>query len=236
MPRHNTPHHTDGPGIGKKLKGQELKDRLEYLTAEITKHHWKALESWQGFLNEAKEAGEGLLRVKRRLGHRLKWSKWRQRELIEPGVMSKETSLIYMRIAREWDSPQMLAARASGIKIDSINKFMEIVRNKPKKQDKPILSAAELRRSMYLDNVRKQFAEKLRGLTPYELDLLAEWGQVDELWDGLNEQLRLGVQVFYGEVYEIDREKRKEERSVKIKIKQALNTKHKAQSSKANTT
>jgi hypothetical protein len=235
MPRHNTPHHTDGPGIGKKLKGEKLTERIEYLTAEITKHHRQATGAWRGFLQEAREAGEGLLEVKRRLGHRLKWSRWRQKELIKPGIMSKETSVIYMRIAREWDTPQMQDAMVGGIKIDSINKFMQIARCKPEKQDKPILSAAELRRSMHLDNVRKQFAEKLRGLTPCELDLLAEWGQVDELWDGFYEQLRLGVQVCYGEVYEMDTEEEQNKRNVIHKIKQALNTKHKAQSSKANT-
>ena len=66
---------------------------------------------------------------------------------------------------------------------------------------------------MYRDYLRKAFAEKLRRLTPYELDLLKEWGEFDELWDGFYEQLKHGVQVCYGDAYEMDKEEKQNKRN-----------------------
>lgn len=105
MPRHRTAHHTDGPGIGRKLKGPQLKQRLQTLAEEAINHHRQVKEGWQGWLEHARQVGEAFLEAKRRLGHRSKWSKWRYYTFIKEGIMSKETICVYMRIAREWEDP-----------------------------------------------------------------------------------------------------------------------------------
>lgn len=221
MPRHKTPHHTDGDGIGKKLTGRKLKKRLDQLTTQITQHHNEAQAKYRGLLDDARAAGEGLLEVKRRLGHRLKWSKWRKRHLIDPGIMSKETCLNYMRVAREWNNPQLVSARVEGMTIDSINKFMKLARGEPLNQT--TVNNSDLQSNLLRNAVCKEFSKKVRDLTPLELKILDYPEPFEELWDGLYEKLKHWVQVEYGEVYD-DEDTKQQYREVREKIKRALNS------------
>lgn len=221
MPRYNTPHHTDGPGIGKKLKNGELSARLHQLKEEITQHHWNAESAKRKWLNEVREVGERLIEVKRRLGHKTKWSNWRDRELINPGIMSKETSVDYMLVAREWINPRIEAARANGVSIDSIKTFKKVLRGQPLNQ--PPKSKTEEYQVMYRKSVRKDFSKEVGRLDYYETELLQCPEVFCDLWGGLFEQLKHYVQVVYGELYD-EKEADKKDRDTCQKIRRALNT------------
>ena len=79
MPNYQTNHWTDGDGIENKLVGNALRERLSKLKSDANDHHSKCQQQSKSALNHAKEAGEALLEVKRRLGHRSKGeSTWGQ--------------------------------------------------------------------------------------------------------------------------------------------------------------
>ncbi len=242
MPRYRTPHKTDGPGIGKKLRGQDLAKRLDELADMAGHHHSEVARHWAGWLNHAKEAGGALLEAKRRLGHRKKWSKWRNRNIIN--TMSKETSCNYMRIAREWDDARLVHARASGVKLDSIRSVLRVLRGEPipemdpcdqrpteddteyflrmeeyHKSPEGIARVVKDRRDRIRKTLRREFASRLRTLNDAELQVLSE--NVDEYWfDKLFDGIRNLSFALFGDDDEYNNTP---DRKAARKIKQALN-------------
>lgn len=223
MPRYRTTHHTDGPGIGKKLKGDDLEKRLADLTKEVLRHHQAADEKLRSWLDEARGAGDALLEVKRRLGHRMKWSHWRRDNLIGPGIMSKETTAIYMRIAREWDNPHVQKARESGKKIDSINGFLKIIRGGRPEDEKPI-TKYEFDDAFRWETC-KRFKEKVKELTHGELRFLDEPGVFDSLWKHSYDWMkkRIKSEADFEECYD-DEEAEKTKREIRRRCNRALNS------------
>jgi len=228
LPRHRTPHHTDGPGIGKKLAGDALAKHLNKLAETVTAEHRQAEEKWRGWINHARAAGEALIEAKRRLGHRTKWSEWRKRHFTIDGVttLSKETSCNYMRIAREWEDPRLREARANGIKLDSINKVLSILRGDSLKKE-PAPEKEQEAESRVPDEgsvrqwLREQFAADLRSLTKEELQVFEV--MYAEFWERLYADLRDDVCVmlecdYYGEEEEL-------KEVVRRRINRALNRK-----------
>lgn len=222
MPRYRTPHKTDGPGIGRKLRGQDLAKRLDKLADMAGHHHSEVARHWTGWLDHAKEAGDALLEAKRRLGHRRKWSKWRNRNIIN--TMSKETACNYMRIAREWDDARLVHARASGVKLDSIRSVLRVLRGEPLPEKDPrdrLPGETDLnywkRQGQYdaspegkarsrkhkVDRMRKkirnEFSLELRTLNGNEIRVLSEQFKT-HLWDKLhNEICNTACAIFGGE-------------------------------------
>lgn len=195
MPRHRTPHHTDGRGIGKKLKGSKLAERLAQLANEANTHHRLFQEQWRGMLLHAKQAGEALIEAKRRLGHRKKWSLWRQNNF----KGSAEKARVYARIRREWDDPRIQQARSDGIEINSIKKFLAVLKGYSNTR-----MNVEQKERTERYNVRRAFNVRLNELTSDELEVLAGDGSdtFDGLWDRLRATLREYVQTVIGDVYE----------------------------------
>lgn len=239
MPRHRTPHPTDGDGIGRKLTGVALVSRLNTLADSANKHHAKVQAHWKGLLDHARLAGEALIEAKRRLGHKTKWSKWR-RDHFEG---SKETACNYMRVAREWNDPRIQQATASGVTIDSINKFLQVLRGDSSDHDGKTPSVRELEIAETRDQLRQEFANRIKNLDYLELQvLLANFES--RSWPRLLEDLKQTVcQVTETEYYderaadkpsgffsydeEVGRiaKKRKEKREVRSKVSEALNGK-----------
>ncbi len=214
MPKHRFEHWTDGKGIGKKLTGPALSKRLGELKMQANNHHRKVNEHWRGMLDEARLAGEALLEAKRRLGHRAKWSKWRR----ENFLASKGTAINYTTVARHWDDERIREARAAGIEINSINKFLQVLRGQAPEQQ-PEKTEAEKQREGNREEIRKWFAEKLRQLSDEELELYSYPETFEELWGETQGQLKHGVMIVYGK-HDND-ETRKLRREVNKRIKTA---------------
>jgi hypothetical protein len=205
MPKHNTPHWTDGDGIGERLIGPLLTVRLNKLSKSANSHHRQANEACQGMLEHARQAGEALLEARRRCGHRTKWIKWRRGHF----KGSKETSCHYMKVAREWENPAIVDAQEAGIPIDSINRFLKLLRGQPLTKKSKDKSPSDEQRDELRNALRREFAGKLQELSDLELETLADsnWQGMytfDRLWDKMHERLQTAVAVLYGEVLYVE--------------------------------
>lgn len=223
MPRYRREHWTDGDGIGPPLKGVELAEKLESLEIAANVNHRKARMYCNSFLEHARLAGEALLEAKRRLGHKIKWSKWRA----EHFEGSKRTSCDYMQIARYWDDERVVAAREAGFEINSVAKVLRIIRGQERgpnnrKENLPICE----RRANLRKAVMRQFRKKVASLSDSELTVLANFdvddvkqmaGEgkrvIDGFWDEGYERLKGVVVEVYGdeEYYDPEFERRKRE-------------------------
>ena len=212
MPRHSTPHATDGDGIGRKLTGPALDRRLKKLAAtandchkEAEAHHHTINAAWELWLEHARTAGEALIEAQRRLGHRLKWSRWRARNF----EGSKETSCHYMRVAREWENPSVVEARDAGL-INSINTFNKLIRGQPLHTKKPQTTTE---RDQQQKNLLKLLAGRLGELNDSELHLLHrnDMRAFDRIWERMHERLKDAVAVVYGEDCDPTQRRRKKQ-------------------------
>lgn len=226
MPNNKTQHWTDGTGIGEKLTGPKLTKRLEELAENANSHHQEAEEAWQGWLEHARQAGEALLEAKRRCGHRSKWAKWRYRNFCG----SKETSCHYMRVAREWENPGIADARESGVTVDSINKFLKLLRGQPLKAKPKEKSPSEKKQAELREALRNEFALRIKELNVLELEILADrnWQGMhffNSLWDTIHERLKTAVAVVYGDIDDDPREQSPAipDRPGRLKATDALN-------------
>lgn len=227
MPRHTTPHWTDGDGIGPKLTGPALVRRLKELAETANKgyreaeaHHRTINAAWGLWLEHARTAGDALLEAKRRLGHRVKWSRWRNRNFDG----SKETSCHYIRVAREWDNPVVVEAREAGL-INSINAFNKLIRGQPLAAKKP-QAKTERERGRLQNQILRLLAERLGKLDDTELHLLSRSNMraVASMWERMHERLKDAVAVVYGDD---DRDTTRVEikRQARRKVTKALNGK-----------
>lgn len=209
MPKYRNRHWTDGDGIGPKLKGDYLWRRIGQLRTIIIENHGLAVElkkqaeqGWQGYLEKARLAGDALNEVKRRLGHRLKWSRWRQNNLIDKDIMSRSTTILYMHIARNWNDPKLEAARKEGLPLDSIRKVRAILQGKQPRLSCSHQETSPEQEAPKKDVLRKYLATLVKGilktLTYDELRILEY--NVEELWEEeIMPRVRNLVAAVYGE-------------------------------------
>lgn len=228
------------------MTGEELSERLKVLAIGIEIHNNAAAKFLAGWVNHAREAGNELLEAKRRLGHKTKWSKWRYRNLIDPGIMSKSTSLIYMKIACNWDDVRLVEARQKGVQLESIRAVLRVLNGEappaPDARDsrpgetedeywdrRAVYDASEEgrkrrrkeRAEVMRKQIRREFATRVRELDDDELRVLFEIFEPSS-WDKLYADLRNTVCVIYGDHYGEDEEL---DRVVNEKIKHASNSK-----------
>jgi|GEM_PF-3477050 len=213
MPNARTIHPTiDGSNIGKILIGDELQERLNLLGHTARQNH-EALTEANRVLGEkqreiiefARKAGEALLEVKRRLGHKTKWSKWRSENLIKPKIMSKETTVIYMRIAREWNDSAVRDALLDDSTIPSIRKINGIIQ-KITQERVPQKTRKTKRPSEQVDKekiagIKKRFSWILTHLDEYEIDILHDDHVAFEIEEYIRNLTRTYVGVFIGDTY-----------------------------------
>lgn len=197
------PHWTDGDGIGKKLTGHALAQRLDELadmarsndreffqtTRELRRLECRAIEF-------ARAAGDALLEAKRRMGHRSKWSKWRYDELIKHGYMSRETTYAYMKVAREWSNPAIQKRLAAGEPIRSIREFNRILKQKsPIDYECPPRDEEKARQTI----IRKQFGALLSRLSSNEWQVIADSEALEQLWDSFRAAMQTYIDEWIAE-------------------------------------
>lgn len=160
---------------------------------EANKHHKEACAAWRGALENARKSGEALVKARSYFPMRSrKWRKWVEDNF--DGAKSYETAKVYMRIARKWDDPRLVAARESGMKINSIVSVLRVLKYQRLKDEDTAknLSPKEAIASMAdagRDILRKDFAEKLRNLSLVELEILTEGFEL-YFWPRLYTKLR----------------------------------------------
>ena len=149
------------------LKGKELSARMTALAGKIVEEHALAKGAWQSALEHARKAGEWLIEAKWRTGHRTKWGRWKRHLAKEQGI-SERTMSQYMQIARHWDDARIDAARADGINIDSISKFLQALRGRAPAPGRATTTELDTSRQ----RIRKEFAAWLRTLDAHEVRVL----------------------------------------------------------------
>jgi len=134
----------------KRVKAKWLQEAIA-LIAQANSEHREAQTYLQGALLHARNAGEALLQAKRRVPY-TKWSRFRAKFF----AGSKETSCVYMRIARRWNDNRLKQAREGNMEPESIEGFLAIIRNsrptlkpsKQTKQDSIEMSERDLRKAI----------------------------------------------------------------------------------------
>ena len=185
-----------------RLKGKKLDARMARLAGMIQEEHGQVKAAWAGALEHARNAGEWLVEAKWRQGHRSKWGKWKRRIMEKHGIAAR-TVTNYMYVARHWNDARIEEARAQGIVIDSINKFLKITRGHHP-QALPKSTEAERERGNHAKDIQKQFADYLNSLDAYEVGIL--WATLDEVLAVANADLKERVCGHYGGPYYRHRE------------------------------
>jgi len=216
------------------LKGEAKSRRLQELEAEAVSNALNANSHYRRALGFALEAGKALNEARRILGGGKYWGQWRKKHFCERTGLSERTARDYARIAREWDTPPMKAARARGLTQASLEAVLKILRgDSDTKRPKP--SEHELLMEEARQDLRTEFAKKLRELDYEELQILSQ-GFEYYFWPNMNNDLRdtLCKVVEYDYYYEHHdsmeerRTKREDKKRVRTNVNNALNQKAKS--------
>lgn len=168
--------------LRKPLKGQALTERLDHLAATANEQAHAAKQTWRSTLDHARQAGEALEEAYVRLGRRSKWSKWRRDNF----KGCRRTATYYRTVAREWSNPRLVEARASGVVFESIRAVIKFLKAPTPSNSEP--TPEQLALNAARDELRAAFAEKLRTLTPEEIEVFKN--AFDGLWDVLYDELK----------------------------------------------
>jgi hypothetical protein len=116
--------------ITRRLTGTALSRRLATLQETIVLGHRNATKKNDRWLLHVKAVGDALREAKRRLGHRTKWSRWRNKlidEIHDAGMpFSVRTAQVYALVAGKWEEPLVMQMRASG-NVTSISAFVKVL-------------------------------------------------------------------------------------------------------------
>jgi len=183
------------------LKGQKLSARMMELAKMICEEHGAAKAGWAEYLEHARNAGEWLIEAKWRTGHRLKWGRWKRR-LSQEYDISPRTMSQYMQIARYWNDPRILDAKAQGVAIDSISGFLQVLRGQHPKLE--LTTAQDTDKNDNIKRILKEFTVYLRTLDSIEVEILLATHV--EVFEVLDDDLRERVCDNYQGPYYKDRE------------------------------
>ncbi|WP_339731032.1 hypothetical protein [uncultured Gimesia sp.] len=210
-------------------EGAAKADKLQELEKQAVSHHFEAKKAWRGALDHARQAGEALNEAKRINGGRGTWTQWLDKHFCERALASRETARVYMRIARQWNDPRLEDARARGLTKNSIQTVLKILRGE-KDRDYPKPTEQEWQKEEMINDLRKQFAKKLKELDYQEIEILSE-GFEYYFWPKMYKDLRdtlcsiLEYDYYYEnrDTMEERRAKREDKRKVRRKVINALN-------------
>ena len=156
----------------------ELSARLyreaEQFMREANRHHIEAGTLLAQSLEHAKRAGDALHAAKHRVPYK-KWGRFRSKHFHG----SRETAIVYMRIAKKWDDPRLQAAREGNMEFRSINACLRLLRNDPlRPEDKPRddrtpQEQEQIEMDKAREFLRKEFAACVRELKYEEVMVLA---------------------------------------------------------------
>ena len=169
-----------GPERAKKLK--ELASSSVHRTEALDEELAKAAPHLLAAKDLAILIGEDLNEAKRINGGRTKWTKWRHKNWCKPTGKSKETAVVYARLAREKDSDEVKNAPSIEAAKDALT------RRNQKRKGKLVGHLGKKKLAKLRDGILRQVNAELKELDPIELAVLAQ--QFQFFWPGLYEELK----------------------------------------------
>jgi hypothetical protein len=155
------------------------------LTKQANEYHEKVRCAWRGALEYAKKCGETLNKIRWETDNwkKIGWKQW----IRENFHGSYETANIYIRIHKKWDDPRLVEARKAGLKLESIESVLNILRTKVIKDAEEYKSEPynpeddiKFEKWWLRDNIRWWFKSALQNLCVEELRVFQE--EFEELW------------------------------------------------------
>lgn len=202
---------------GYKAMGRAIRSgRLKDLPEQINNLHHKIKHIfWEG-IDYVRQCGELLIEAKtlRKFGT---WKKW----LRDNFDGSYETAVVYMRIAREWDSVTIKEARAAGLPLDSIKSVSEILRNKRLRPDKILTESQQKEFDQKREYLHAAIDEKLNKLDSTEFKIL--FNNFDHFWIKLYAELKSVICIVLEyDPYTDEKESEELKKESRQKVKQTL--------------
>lgn len=160
-------------------------------------------------LNEAKAINK--------IGKYGSWKKW----LYENYEGSYENARDYMRVAREWNSPDAKEARRKGVHFDNIKSFLDWVKERRGSSEKKILTPKQQKDIDYRrELLRDLFAERIDELDEWERKLLYE--NFDNFWFKLYDELKRIILLVYDYDPEWDEDEIKDAEELKREAREIV--------------
>jgi hypothetical protein len=135
---------------------------------EANKEHVEAGTHQTSALLHAKKAGDALVEAKHRIRYK-EWGKFAANHF----KGSRETRIVYMRIARKWEDPRIQGSRKGNMCPNSIKGFLDIVSSKRQPRQETTSEQQQELNAMRHD-MYKEFARQLPSLDKAELKVLHE--------------------------------------------------------------
>jgi hypothetical protein len=153
---------------------------LRLYAEKANKYHELSKKSWRRALRHAEAAGSALCRARKLHRKRGTWTPW----LRENFKGSVETARIYMRVHRQWKTPEVREARKRG-DISSLNTFLAFSTKAKAQAAEPLGPEAKVPSDD--DMLRKDITElcrvRLRHCDPKLLEIICD--NFYDLWDRL---------------------------------------------------
>lgn len=166
--------------------------QLKESIRENLRHCSKANEAK---LHHARMVGKDLIKAKKLFSTRRgNWTMW----LKDNFDLSGQTARVYMRVARQWNDPAVVAHRNNGMDPKSIKSFLKLVKNKCGEEvddlsgdlenNSFVVDPPEIKEAKLRDWLNSLFRTSLRDLDLTELEFLEFY--FDKLWGTLRDQLK----------------------------------------------
>ncbi len=153
-------------------------------------------EANQAKLHHARMVGKDLIKAKKLFStNRGNWTIWLRNNF----ALSQATARVYMRVAREWNHPDVIEHRNDGMAPMSIQSFLDIVTSKSKSREVDDLSGdpennpfvvdpPEIKEAKLRDWLNSLFRTSLRDLDLTELEFFEFY--FNKLWETLQDELK----------------------------------------------
>lgn len=161
-------------------KGQ-VKLKLKQIAVIANDFHIKSARAYRKGLRFAKRAGDALCEAKKLQRKRGTWQTW----LDDNFKGSRETARIYMRLAKNWNNPEIKKARKDGT-IQSLATFLSFTRKSelgPTNPEGSVASEADVLRQ----EIREVIGKRLRYFDLTRLKAIDEHS--NEIWGAAMDEL-----------------------------------------------
>ncbi|WP_417398202.1 DUF3102 domain-containing protein [Gimesia chilikensis] len=111
---------------------KHIDHELLQLKGSIQDNLWHCREANQAKLHHARLVGQDLIKAKKLVStKRGKWTMWLKHNF----DLSGQTARVYMRVAREWNHPDVIEHRNDGMDPKSIKSFLKLVKDEHREVD-----------------------------------------------------------------------------------------------------
>jgi len=188
------------------MNAKKRSQKLESIMEKANLYYFEANKTLGQWLEHVRDCGEALLQARRLFKKKrgYTWKKFVQNYFAGKSV---ETAQDYMIVAREWDNPNLVAAREQGIEVISIRKFMELLSSKPTEEqlsatgNEPEPETEEKPHTRKIEQIREDLAskvkQKINGTDDREILMLSY--AVDDLgvWDMVFNKLKVKIRKIF---------------------------------------